>query len=66
MGSAVVAMRLGDVPGRCFFSGFGLIILTQGDELVEIIVRGVLAYVENITLHHGGQLWLNHGGHSHQ
>ena len=33
---------------------------------VEIILRGVLAFVENITLHHGGQLWLNHGGRSHQ
>ena len=33
---------------------------------VEIILRGVLAYVENITIHHGGQLWLNHGGSSYQ
>ena len=33
---------------------------------VEIILRGVLAYVENITLHHGGQLWLNHGGHTYK
>ena len=33
---------------------------------VEIILRGVLAYVENVTLHHGGQLWLNHGGRTHK
>lgn len=29
---------------------------------VEIIIRGVLAYVINITLHHSGQLWMLHGG----
>lgn len=28
---------------------------------VEIIVRGVLANIKNITLHHHGLLWLNHG-----
>ena len=29
---------------------------------VEIILRGTLSHVENITLHHGAQLWLLHGG----
>ena len=29
---------------------------------VEVIVRGVLAYIQNLTIHHGGDLWLNHGG----
>ena len=29
---------------------------------VEIIVRGVLALIQNMILHHGGNLWLNHGG----
>lgn len=28
---------------------------------VEIIVRGVLANIKNVTLHHHGLLWLNHG-----
>lgn len=32
---------------------------------VEIIVRGVLAYVKNVTIHHGGKLWLQHGGRTH-
>ena len=29
---------------------------------VEVIVRGVLGYIQNLTVHHGGDLWLNHGG----
>lgn len=29
---------------------------------VEIILRGTLSHVLNITLHHGAQLWLLHGG----
>lgn len=33
---------------------------------VQIILRGVLAYVKNLTLHHGGELWLNPGGRTHK
>lgn len=29
---------------------------------VEIIVRGVIANIENVTIHHNGRLWLNPGG----
>lgn len=29
---------------------------------IEIILRGSLSHVRNITLHHDGQLWLLHGG----
>lgn len=29
---------------------------------VEIILRGTLSHVRNITMHHRGQLWLLHGG----
>lgn len=32
---------------------------------VEIIVRGVLANMKNVTLHHNAVLWLNHGGRTH-
>ena len=31
---------------------------------VEIHLSGTLANVKNITLHHGGRLWLRHGGHT--
>lgn len=33
---------------------------------VQIILRGVLAYVKNLTLHHRGELWLNPGGRTHE
>jgi hypothetical protein len=29
---------------------------------IEIILRGTLSHVRNITLHHGAQFWLLHGG----
>ena len=31
---------------------------------VEIHLSGTLANVKNLTLHHGGRLWLRHGGHT--
>ena len=31
---------------------------------VVIDLRGAIANVQNLTLHHGGRLWLRHGGHS--
>ena len=31
---------------------------------VEIHLSGTIANVKNITLHHGGLLWLRHGGHT--
>ena len=31
---------------------------------VEIHLSGTLANVKNVTLHHGGRLWLRHGGHT--
>jgi hypothetical protein len=31
-------------------------------DLLLCIVAGVLANILNITLHHGGYLWLKHGG----
>ena len=33
---------------------------------VQIVLRGVLAYVKNLTLHHGGELWLNPGGRTYE
>ena len=53
-----------DLPfsAQVYLGGFlGLAPYTQVHG-IEIIVRGILAYIRNMTIHHGGDLWLNHGG----
>ena len=53
-----------DLPFNCYvyFDGFlGLAPMTYVHG-VEIHLAGVLANVVNITLHHGGYLWLQNGG----
>ncbi|XP_076091252.1 uncharacterized protein LOC143063127 [Mytilus galloprovincialis] len=53
-----------DLPFNCYvyFDGFlGLAPMTYVHG-VEIHLAGVLANIENITIHHGGYLWLQNGG----
>jgi hypothetical protein len=55
-----------DLPFNCYtYAGsyLGLAPITFVHD-VEIHLAGILANVNNITLRHGGYLWLKHGGHT--
>lgn len=55
-----------DLPYNCYVYGGGYLGLAYMTFVhgVEIHLSGVLANVENLTLHHGGYLWLKDGGHT--
>ncbi|KAK3576661.1 hypothetical protein CHS0354_004945 [Potamilus streckersoni] len=53
-----------DLPFNCYvYNGayLGLAPVTLVHD-VEIHLSGILANIQNLTLHHGGYLWLKHGG----
>lgn len=53
-----------DLPFNCHVYRGGYLGLAPATFVhgVEIHLAGVLAHVVNVTLHHGGFLWLQHGG----
>lgn len=55
-----------DLPFNCYVYRYGFLGLANMTFVhgIEIHLSGVMANVENITLHHGGYLWLKDGGHT--
>ena len=55
-----------DLPFNCYVYAGGHLGLAPDTIVhgVEIHLSGALSHIVNLTLHHGGYMWLKHGGHT--